>query len=515
MAADQKATAQQIKRAELFIMAKKYRDTHKREFWKWGKWYGWQLEGLNSHHPQVMTLAANRTGKTMSAGYHTALDLTGDYPPEYRGYRFSHAPNVMVSGVDNQQLKDVVQKELFGEVVEDQKGKKSFTGGWVHRNEIGRIEWSTVATGLARRIEVFSKFGRAMCTLRAFTQSKTGQGSLSFAGTSIDLVWIDECPPDDLVGQLVTRTMTGNLGQGGRIRYTMTPELGATKLVTDFMEYREASQKLIGPVAWDDCPHLNKIQEFEEETVLADGSAGKKIIRIPVRDIILKGIPEHEREMRSQGVPFFGSGRVYPLPESRIRCEQNDEAGRPITSIPWLKYIRAMDLGINHPTAIAWLAYDAEIDRIYVLRTYSESDSAAAVHAAAANSYLAFAPCVFPHDIDNREKGSGKTVRQYYSDAGLKNTLDFSNRDGTKYVEPGLTEINDRMRTDRFKVMSDCHHFFREMRGYHREDGQVVKKNDDVMDAVRYGAMMIPRYGVALGRIRGHKPKVKSSMGRR
>jgi hypothetical protein len=156
------------------------------------------------------------------------------------------------------------------------------------------------------------------------------------------------------------------------------------------------------------------------------------------------------------------------------------------------------------------MAYDPEIDRIYVLRTYSEADSAAAVHAAAANSYLDFAPCVFPHDIDNRERGSGKTVRQYYTEAGLKNTVDFKNSDGSISVEPGIAEINDRMRTDRFKVVNDCDGFFRELRMYHRVDGKIKKSNDDIMDAVRYGAMMITRYGVLMGgrRRRGAKPRV-------
>jgi hypothetical protein len=477
-------------KAYALMAAKRYMDSHKREFWGEDKWYKWQKEGFNSFTPQIMTLAGNRTGKTMSAGFHTALDLTGDYPDWYKGYRFQHAPNVMVAGVDNAQLQAVVQKELFGDVVEVDK-KKTFTGGWVHPHEIGRITWSKVTADLASTVEVFSKFGRAQCKLRAYTQSKTGQGTLTFAGTSLDLIWVDECPPDPLVGQLNARVLTGNLGRGGRIRYTMTPELGNTKLVTDFMEYREDTQQLIGPVAWDDCAHL---------TPEAQRAA-------------LQGIPEHEHEMRSKGVPFFGSGLIYSIAEDRIKTTPYTETGRPITSIPWLKYIRAIDLGIDHPTAIAWLAYDAEIDRIYVLRTYAEAGDAAAVHAAAANSYLDFAPCVFPHDIDIREKGSGKTVRRYYAEAGLKNTLDFKNPDGTYGVEAGITEIIDRMRTDRFKVYeNDCDQFWREKRMYHRVDGKRVAKDDDVMDAIRYGAMMITRYGVPLGgHRRGRKPKVKKS----
>jgi len=324
------------------------------------------------------------THNTMSAGFQTACDMTGDYPEWWTGFKQTHAPYVLAMGVDNEQLKTVVQTELFGMVTEH----KHFSGGWIHPDEIVRIEWSGQITGLARRITVKGKYGKSTVTLRAYSASKTGTASLSFAGANIDLIWIDECPPDDLVGQLVIRTMHGNLGRGGRLRYTLTPELGATGLVTDFMEDREDFQKLIGPVAWDECPHLSP--EIQRQ--------------------MLSSIPEHEREMRSKGVPFFGSGLVYPIAESRISI--------PDFKIPpYFRCIRAMDLGINHPTAIVWLAYDMESDTIYVVRTYSVKGENAATHAAAANAMWSFAPCVFPHDIDTTEKGSGKTIRK--SDTGL------------------------------------------------------------------------------------------------
>ena len=348
---------------------------------------------------------------------------------------------------------------------------------------------------MAKRIEVKGKYGRASIVLRTSSQSKTGSGSLSFAGSRICRIWVDECPPDELVGQLNVRTANGNLGKGGHIGYTMTPERGTTQLVTNFMEHREDSQHFIGPVSWDDAPHMT---EDKKKTLLA-------------------GIPDHEIDMRSKGVPFFGEGLVYTCADSLISTSGFiEETGKPLTSLPWLKYIRAMDLGISHPTAIVWMAYDSEIDRIYVLRTYSESGTAAALHAAAANSYLDFAPCVFPPDIDTREKGSGKTLRSYYAEAGLSNTINFQNEDGTRFVEPGIQQLNDRMRTDRFKVVDTCEDFFREKRLYHRENGQIVKMNDDILDAVRYGAMMIRKHGVVMGTQRKHHrtraPKVKRSM---
>ena len=289
--------------AYALILAKRYKDTHKREFAP--SWYPWQIESFESFKSQIMTLAGNRTGKTMSATYHLALDATGDYPDWWRGEQYLFPRNILALGVDNTQLKAVLQVQLFGEVDET---TKRFSGGWIHPSEILNVEWSPQGSGLAKRVTVRHKAGQSQITLRAYTQSKTGQGTLSFAGTSLDIVLVDEQPPDHLIGQLVTRTMTGNRGRGGVIRYSMTPELGMTQLVTQFMENRNEHQHLVGPVAWSQCDHLTP--ELQEQ--------------------ILSGIPEHEKDMRKLGVPFFGSGLIYPIPESRITCDPF-----PLEQMPW------------------------------------------------------------------------------------------------------------------------------------------------------------------------------------
>lgn len=461
------------------ILAKQYKDSHKREFPP--DFYPWQRDYFADPAPQKMLMAGNQTGKTMSTGFEFACHCTADYPDWWDGPRTIFTLNAMALGVDGEQLKEVVQKTLFGEVDD----RKQFSGGWIHPAEIIDVEWSGTVTGLARRVRVRSKYGTTTITLRQYTQSKTGSGSLSFAGSIFDLIWVDECPPDTLVGQLVMRTINGMRRKGGWIRYSMTPELGVTQLVDNFMNNRKGGQALHGPIAWDQCKHLTE----------------------DVQEQILAGIPEHEHDMRRKGIPFFGSGLIYPYPESRYVIDDFE-----ISQIPWATVLRAMDLGIDHPTAIAWMAYDPEIDRIYLLRDYQQSGEAAAIHAAVANQYLKDSPVVFPPDVDTSEKGSGKTVRDWYHKAGLTNTLDFKNPDDSKYVEPGIMDLNERLKTDRLKICRSCVNTIREMRLYHRKDGKIVKKNDDSLDALRYGAMMIPRYGVPQNRRRGRKPRVHRAM---
>jgi phage terminase large subunit-like protein len=465
------------KRSVARIEVANYKKAHKREFPP--DWYDWQMQSFRTTKSQIMLMAANRSGKTMSAGWHVAVDATGDYPDWWEGHEFDHGIHCLCMGVDNTQLVDVIQKELFGTVRD-----KQFSGGWIHPHEIIWVEWSAQVTGLAKRVHIKGKRGTSTIVLRAYTQARTGSATLSFAGTSIDLIWIDECPPDELIGQLVVRTMTGDLGRGGRLRYTLTPELGYTQLVTNFLEDRKKHQELIGPIEWKDCPHLTP--ELQEE--------------------MLASIPPHEREMRSKGVPFIGSGMVFPVPESKIICEPFD-----VSQKPWLHMIKAIDIGIDHPTAIVWVAFDPNDGTHYVVKCYAMSGEIISTHAAVAKGMFPDAPTVFPHDIDKRDPGSGKTARDYYGQAGLLNTLQFSNPDGSIHTEIGIAYLLELMRTDKFKVFSDQSLFFREFRLYHRKNGKIVPLNDDIMDATRYATVMASRYAYPMAGLHD-TPKVKRAM---
>jgi hypothetical protein len=54
-----------------------------------------------------------------------------------------------------------------------------------------------------------------------------------------------------------------------------------------------------------------------------------------------------------------------------------------------------------------------------------------------------------------------------------------------------VADLRDRMMTGRFKVFDHCSEWFEEFRQYHRKDGRIVKAHDDLLDATRYGVMML------------------------
>ncbi len=51
-------------------------------------------------------------------------------------------------------------------------------------------------------------------------------------------------------------------------------------------------------------------------------------------------------------------------------------------------------------------------------------------------------------------------------------------------------EMLERMESGRFKVFAHLGDWFQEFKLYHRKDGKVVKKLDDLMSATRYAVMM-------------------------
>jgi hypothetical protein len=58
--------------------------------------------------------------------------------------------------------------------------------------------------------------------------------------------------------------------------------------------------------------------------------------------------------------------------------------------------------------------------------------------------------------------------------------------------------VLERMATDRFKVFATLPDWFEEKRSYHRKDGRIVDRRDDLLKATFY-AVMMKRYAVAPG----------------
>lgn len=195
---------------------------------------------------------------------------------------------------------------------------------------------------------------------------------------------------------------------------------------------------------------------------------------------------------------MMGEGLIYDISEADISID-------PFEIPSHWRRICGIDIGISHDTAAIWSAYDASTDTIYIYDAYAAKAGVPSLHATAINTRGNWIPVVLPHDADNTERGSGKSVRQYYQEAGVNvmmetfyNPVDW---DGKKHnlVEPGIIEMVTRMKTGRLKVFKTCGRFFEEMRRYHRKDGRIVKTFDDTMDAARYSCLSVKTRGISEG----------------
>lgn len=441
--------------------------------------YPWQLDfcAATAEHHEACLCAANQIGKTYTGTYNDALHLLGDYPDDWPGHRFDHAPMCWMLGYSMEKTRDLLQTALFGEYL----GGGKFTGGLVPADRIISVEAAMGTPNAMRTVRVrHSSGGTSIAQFWSYSQ-----GQHAIMGDVVDWFHIDEEPRDQTIRpQVITRTINGDKRRGGRGIYTFTPENGRTDLVIKFMDDPSPDQFFMMK-GWDDAPHMTPEK----------------------RERLLAQYPEHQKEMRSKGVPMLGHGRIYDMGEEYITCE-------PIEIQKHWYVINGMDFGWDHPQAQLQLIEDRDAGQFYVTQAWKASKLSANDAWGACKAWAKDIPTSWPHDGLQHEKGrDGGTIQmQHYQEAGFKMLREHAQwPEGGNAVEAGIYELNDLMRTGKLKVIKTQRLILDEILQYHRDDkGKIVKANDDLLDALRY-AYMMRRYAVQYGEIgkKKHRPQPK------
>jgi phage terminase large subunit-like protein len=412
--------------------------------------YPKQLEFHHAKQRERVFMSGNQTGKSESGAAEAAMHLTGLYPEWWCGKRFHHPVRMWIGGVTGEVIRDSIQRKLVGEP----EGT-----GYIPKDLLLK---KTMSRGISGQIDsLWTRWGpnkqASSATFKSYEQGRT-----KWQAETVDIIWLDEEPPQEIFGECMARISASK----GILYMTFTPLMGVTEVVREFM-LGGNPQRTIIQMEIQDALHFTP-----EE-----------------RQLVIDSYPEHEREARAYGRPILGSGMVFPVAESKI--------SHPTFQPPaeWPR-ICAIDFGIAHPTALVWGAHDKENDIIYIYDCWRENNASAMVVSDVIRTRLEWVPVVYPHDGDNREKGSGETLADQYRKRGvnmLSEAVTFEG--GGRYVEPGIQMMTDRMLTGRLKVFDRCVKWFEELRQYHRKDGQIVKEHDDLMAATRYLVMGI-RYAM-------------------
>lgn len=387
---------------------------------------------------------------TWAGAFEVAMHTTGRYPSWWKGRRYNYAIRCMVGSESAELTRKGIQRLLLGppEMREE----------W----GTGAIPFDCVRdTSMKQGVPdaVSSIVVRHECGEDSVIQFNSyDQGRTKWQADTVDLVWFDEEPPLPIYSEGLTRTQA----VAGQVFVTFTPLLGMSEVVKRFLLEKPAGSNVTN-MTISDAEHYTKEQA----------------------DAIIASYPEHEREARAKGIPILGSGRVFPVVEEAIKI-------RAFPIPPHWARVAAIDFGVDHPTAVVWMAWDKDSDTLYVTDCYRRSEPGIAGHSMAVRSRGDWVPIAWPHDGLQRDKGgSGEQLAKQYKDQGLNM---MSNRatfeDGSNGVEAGLSEMLTRMQTMRLRVFSHLEDWFEEFRLYHRKDGMVVKISDDLMSATRYAMMM-------------------------
>ena len=380
-------------------------------------------------------MAGNRCGKTYCGSMEMAMHLTGIYPKSWKGKRFMSPIDAWAASVSIEATRDILQSSYLG---------SDDAAGCIPKSCIHHITYRRGVSGAIDTIYVKHTSG-GISTLGFKSYD---QGREKFQGTSKDLIHLDEEPDIGIYEECLLRT----LDTGGLIMLTMTPLKGLSDICQHFMQDLTNPNKQIVQASWDDANHLSENE----------------------KSLLRKSLRPHEIEAREKGIPSLGSGKIYPVKESDITVE-------PFTIPDSFKRCFGLDFGWSNPTAVVWAAIDPQTNIIYIYDCYAASEKSPSEHSVDMKSRGDYIPGVCDPAGSMSLQNNGLCLIDLYAKSGLYLTK------ADNSVEAGIMQCYELMQEGKIKVFSNLEPFFREFRLYRRnEKGQIVKKDDHLMDAFRY-----------------------------
>lgn len=220
------------------------------------------------------------------------------------------------------------------------------------------------------------------------------------------------------------------------------------------MAYKYLGERWVTQADWDSCPHLSE----ESKTSL------------------LSSIPVWQRDARSKGIPQLGAGAIFQVSESEYVVAAL-KGGIPSS---WPKSF-ALDVGIR-VTAAVWMARDPDSGIYYVYQEYAREDAPYSIHAAEIKAKGDWMTGACDPAANQRNQKDGDRLMENYRAAGVS-LIPAENS-----VSAGIEAVLDALVGGQLKIVETCQKLLRQMRIYRRDDkGRVVKKDDHLCDALRYG----------------------------
>ena len=396
----------------------------------------------------------NRSGKTECGAVECVYMARGTHP--YRENR----KNVCgwVVSLSAQVQRDVAQKKILRYLRRDWIEEIVMQSGRRDSPEDGIIDFIRVKNVLGGS----SVIGFKSCD----------QGREKFQGASLDFVWFDEEPPEDIYRECRMRVMD----RRGDVFGTMTPLKGLTFVYNEiFLNRKNDPEVWYEFVEWSDNPYLD-----EREITLLEKSLD-------------------ERTLQSRRYGKFASaseGLVYP------EFDENVHVIEPF-AVPkeWQDNI-SIDPGLNNPLSAHWYAVDFD-DNVYVTYEHYEAGRDIDHHAAEIKRICAALDwktdsqgriCALIDSAAKQRTLSGvKSVVELFYERGI-----LVNPNVDKDLFSGIARVksflNRKNGLPNLYIFNTCPQLIRELKGYYWGSGDVPRKADDhSLDEMRYYLMTRPK----------------------
>ncbi len=396
----------------------------------------------------------NRSGKTECGAVECVYMARGIHP--YRQNRKDVCGWVVSLSLQVQ--RDVAQKKILKYLRKDQIEDIVMLSGRKDAPEHGIIDFIRVKNALGGS----SVIGFKSCD----------QGREKFQGASLDFVWFDEEPPEDIYAECRMRVFD----RKGDIFGTMTPLKGLTFVYNEiYLNRRNDPEVWYEFIEWSDNPYLDEgeIQAFM-------GSMD-------------------ELSLQSRRYGRFAShtaGLVYPEFDERIHVIE--PRGIPKE---WQDTI-SIDPGLNNPLSAHWYAVDFD-DNVYVVAEHYEAGRDIDYHSSkikGISERLGWHTdgkgrvcALIDSAAKQRTLGSLKSVVELFYERGI-----LVNPNVEKDLFSGIARVksylNHQNGLPNLYIFSTCVNLIRELKGYYWGSGDVPRKADDhSLDELRYYLMSKPK----------------------
>jgi phage terminase large subunit-like protein len=278
-------------------------------------WYPSQkaffMAGSSGVHQRLL-YGGNQGGKTLACAAEVAWHLTGDYPDFWTGKRFTKPIRVWAVGESAQLVRDTLQKKLCGD--------QEFGTGVIPLESFGKKPIMVPGgTGAIDTMFVTHQTdgvtdGTSSLTFKSFEMRRQ-----KLQGESIDLIWIDERPDEEIYSELLARTSAtdGHL----IVSYTPVGEGAAAGLTYRFLS-EPSSDRSVHRIASAEVKHISEAR----------------------REELTAGYQEHERQARIEGTPQLGTGPIFPLELLPVVIKTFD----PDSDIPlYARWCVGIDFGLR------------------------------------------------------------------------------------------------------------------------------------------------------------------------